>query len=100
MCDGVGAVDLPQRVHLFRFSLQSKALFSNVEQRRGIIFQLQLQACLRRRINIALQLQSGPSQELEMEYFLREWYLSLVNDEEVISLLHTKVYVFSDSVER
>ena len=25
-------------------------------------------------------------------------YLSLVGDEEVISLLHTKVYVFSDSV--
>ena len=25
-------------------------------------------------------------------------YLSLVKDEEVISLLHTKVYVFSDSV--
>ena len=25
-------------------------------------------------------------------------YLSLVNDEEVTSLLHTKVYVFSDSV--
>ena len=25
-------------------------------------------------------------------------YLSLIGDEEVISLLHTKVYVFSDSV--
>ena len=31
-----------------------------------LFFQLQLQACPRRRINIALQLQSGPSQELEM----------------------------------
>ena len=30
-----------------------------------LFFQLQLQACPRRRINIALQLQ-GPSQELEM----------------------------------
>ena len=27
-------------------------------------------------------------------------YLSLVGDEQVISLLHTKVYVFSDSVLR
>ena len=31
VCDGVGAVDLPQRVHLFRSSLQFKALFSNVD---------------------------------------------------------------------
>ena len=27
VCDGVGAVDLPQRVHIIRFSLQFKALF-------------------------------------------------------------------------
>ena len=31
VCDGVGAVDLPQRVHIFRFSLQFKALCSNVD---------------------------------------------------------------------
>ena len=31
VCDGVGAVDLPQRVHIIRFSLQFKALFSNVD---------------------------------------------------------------------
>ena len=31
VCDGVGAVDFPQRVHPFRFSLQFKTLFSNVD---------------------------------------------------------------------
>ena len=41
-----------------------------------INFQLQLLSCLRRRINVGLQLPSGPLQELKnVILFLREWYV-------------------------
>ena len=44
-----------------------------------INFQLQLQACLRPRINIALQLQSAPLQEFNLQFLLPAWYVHCVS---------------------